>query len=104
MERNEPLRVILVEDSEDDALLLRHQLQNAGYTVDLERVDNQAALESALARGPWDIAFSDFSMPNFDGMRALKVIREHDSDLPFIIVSGTIGEERAVQLMKLGAQ
>jgi len=104
MARNDPLRVILVEDSEDDAFLLQRQLQEAGYTVDLKRVDNEPALISALGQGPWDIAFSDFSMPNFDGMRALKVIRAHDKDLPFIIVSGTIGEERAVQLMKLGAQ
>jgi diguanylate cyclase len=104
MARAEPLRVILVEDSEDDAFLLKRQLQEAGYQVDLERVDDQPSLQAALARGPWDIAFSDFSMPNFDGMQALKVIREHDKDLPFIIVSGTIGEERAVQLMKLGAQ
>ncbi|HKQ29923.1 MAG TPA: GGDEF domain-containing response regulator [Burkholderiales bacterium] len=104
MARNEPLRVILVEDSEDDAFLLKRQLQDAGYDVDLERVDNKPALLTALANGPWDIAFSDFSMPNFDGMQALKVIREQDKELPFIIVSGTIGEERAVQLMKLGAQ
>src|SRR5688572_27594361 len=107
MAGTEPLRslnVILVEDSEDDAFLLKRQLQGAGYDVNLERVDNRSALIAALARGPWDIAFSDFSMPQFDGMQALQIVREHDKDLPFIIVSGTIGEERAVQLMKLGAQ
>jgi diguanylate cyclase (GGDEF)-like protein len=98
------LNVILVEDSEDDAYLLKRQLQDAGYDVNIERVDNRSALLSALDRGPWDIAFSDFSMPQFDGMQALQVIREHDKDLPFIIVSGTIGEERAVKMMKLGAQ
>lgn len=98
------LRVLAVEDSEDDAFLLRRQLQTAGYEVDLGRVDTEAALVSALKRAHWDIVFSDFSMPQFDGMRALKIVREHDRDLPFIIVSGTIGEERAVQLMKWGAQ
>src|SRR5687767_10763406 len=99
MASNEPLKslnVILVEDSEDDAFLLKHQLQGAGYDVNLERVDNRSALLSALARQSWDIAFSDFSMPNFDGTQALQVVRDHDKDLPFIIVSGTIGEERAV--------
>jgi diguanylate cyclase len=107
MSENEPARslnVILVEDSEDDAQLLKHQLVSAGYEVNIERVDNGSALVTALGRRTWDIVFSDFSMPQFDGMRALKLVREHDKDLPFIIVSGTIGEERAVQLMKLGAQ
>jgi diguanylate cyclase len=99
-----PLRVLAVEDSEDDAFLLRRQLQNAGYRVELGRVDTHTALQNALRQEHWDIVFSDFSMPQFDGMQALKVVREHDRDLPFIIVSGTIGEERAVQLMKWGAQ
>lgn len=98
------LRVLAVEDSDDDVFLLRRQLQNAGYQVDLERVDTHDALLDALRKKNWDIVFSDFSMPRFDGMRALKLVREHDRDLPFIIVSGTIGEERAVLLMKQGAQ
>lgn len=99
-----PLHVLLVEDSDDDALLLKRQLETAGYFVNLERVDSREALISALRRKHWDIVFSDFSMPRFDGMEALKIVRDHDRDLPFIVVSGTIGEERAVQLMKLGAQ
>ncbi len=103
-ENSTSLRVLAVEDSEDDAFLLGRQLQSAGYQVDLARVDTRAALLSALERQHWDIVFSDFSMPQFDGMQALKIVREHDRDLPFIIVSGTIGEERAVQLMKWGAQ
>ncbi len=98
------LDVLFVEDSEDDALLLRRQLEHAGYRVNLERVDTHDALVDALGRKHWDVVFSDFSMPQFDGVQALEIVREHDRDLPFIVVSGTIGEERAVQLMKLGAQ
>ena len=98
------LHVLLIEDAEEDGVLLQRQIQGAGYHVNLERVDNKLALLGALARKPWDIVFSDFSMPQFDGIQALKIVREHDPDLPFIIVSGTIGEERAVALMKLGAQ
>lgn len=99
-----PLDVLLIEDSNDDAVLLKRQLESSGYRVTLERVDTRETLTDALRRKSWDIVFSDFSMPRFDGMQALKTVREHDSDVPFIIVSGTIGEERAVQLMKLGAQ
>ena len=102
--RSPILYVLMVEDSEDDVLLLHRQLQSAGYSVELQRVDTQPDLASALARQRWDIVFSDFSMPDFNGLEALKTVREHDPDLPFIIVSGTIGEERAVQFMKLGAQ
>jgi diguanylate cyclase (GGDEF)-like protein len=98
------LDVLLIEDSDEDAVLLKRQLETAGYRVNLERVDTGGALIKALGQKRWDIVFSDFSMPSFDGIQALKIVREHDRDLPFIIVSGTIGEERAAQLMKLGAQ
>lgn len=103
-EHSNPLDVLLVEDSEDDALLLRRQLQDAGYQLTVERVDTGEALHAALTRKRWDIVFSDFSMPKFNGMQALAMVRQHDPDLPFIIVSGTIGEERAAQSMRLGAQ
>lgn len=99
-----PLNVLVVEDSEDDALLLRRQLEAAGYRIDLTRVTNGPELTDALARRDWDIVFSDFSLPGFDGIQALKIVRDRHIDLPFIVVSGTIGEERAVQMMKLGAQ
>jgi diguanylate cyclase (GGDEF)-like protein len=98
------LQVLVVEDSDEDSRLIKRNLEEAGYRVHLERVDTRVALLDALRRKHWDIVFSDFSMPAFDGMEALKVVRKHDRDLPFIVVSGTIGEERAVQLMKLGAQ
>jgi diguanylate cyclase (GGDEF)-like protein len=94
----------MIEDSEDDSELLRHELEKAGYRLESERVDSPLALAAALRRQTWDIVLSDFSMPQFSGMEALKIVREHDPNVPFIIVSGTIGEERAVQLMKSGAQ
>ncbi len=98
------LHVLIVEDSDEDALLLKRHLEAAGYRVNLECVQTPVALIAALRRKHWDIVFSDFSMPQFDGLEALKIVRDHDRDLPFLVVSGTIGEERAVQLMKFGAQ
>jgi len=97
------LRALIVEDVEDDALLLVDHLENSGFRLDWERVDTEPALREALQRH-WDIVFSDYSMPRFSGTRALAVVRESDPDLPFIFVSGTIGEDIAVEAMKAGAQ
>ncbi len=98
------LHALLVEDSEDDSLLLLNQLVNAGFKVLWERVDNATDLEAALDFGRWDIVFSDYTMPHFRGDLALEITRRHDPDLPFIFVSGTIGEDAAVACMKAGAQ
>ncbi len=97
------LSALLIEDSEDDALILLHTLKKAGYQVDSQRVDTEHDLINAHASQTWDIIFSDFSMPQFNGMQALKLIRERDQYTPFIFVSGTIGEERAVDAIKQGA-
>lgn len=100
----EPLRILIVEDSEDDTLLLVDQLEiEGGRSVDWHRVETENALNEALQQ-PWDIVLSDYTMPHLSGMQALKVVRQHDIDLPFIFVSGTIGENTAVQAMKSGAQ
>lgn len=100
----EPLRILIVEDSEDDTLLLVDQLEiEGGRSVDWHRVETENALNEALRR-QWDIVLSDYTMPHLSGMQALKVVRQHDLDLPFIFVSGTIGENTAVQAMKSGAQ
>jgi PAS domain S-box-containing protein len=98
-----PLHLLLVEDSEDDALLLVRELTRAGFAPVAERVDNRAALQSALDRQSWDLIIGDYSMPHFGGADALALVRERGLDVPFIIVSGTIGEERAVAAMKAGA-
>ena len=97
------LRVLIAEDSEDDALLLVRELRRGGYDPVYERVDSAAALEAALARQSWDLVIGDHSMPHFSGAAALRLVREHSLDLPFICLSGTITEELAVAAMKAGA-
>lgn len=99
-----PLLALLVEDSEDDCLLLLDQLDRCGFQVRWEQVDNAEDMNTALAAGHWDIVFSDYTMPRFRGDLALDITRRHDPDLPFIFVSGTIGEAAAVAAMKAGAQ
>jgi len=99
-----PLRVLIAEDSEDDARLLLRELQHAGYQPTFERVDTPAAMTSALDRHAWDLVIGDYSMPAFSGPAALALLRARDPDTPFIFVSGTIGEDVAVEAMKAGAQ
>jgi two-component system, cell cycle sensor histidine kinase and response regulator CckA len=99
-----PLRLLLVEDSEDDAALIVRELKRAGYDTDFKRVDSADALKSLLAVQDWDLVISDFSMPQFSGTDALKLVRSMGSDAPFIFVSGTMGEDTAVAALKNGAQ
>jgi PAS domain S-box-containing protein len=98
-----PLRVLIAEDSEDDLLLLVQQLKRAGYEPQYERVETRAAMAAALDRHAWDLVIGDYSMPHFSGPSALALLQERGLDVPFIIVSGTIGEENAVSAMKAGA-
>jgi PAS domain S-box-containing protein len=98
-----PLRVLLVEDLEDDALLLERSLRRAGYDITSERVDTAAALNAALDRRAWDIVIADYTLPEFNGLAALALVKERGLDVPFIIVSGSIGEDIAVGAMKAGA-
>ena len=97
------LRVLLVEDSEDDARLLARELWRAGYDLTHERVDTADSLRAALDSHPWDLVIGDYSMPQFNGTEALAILRERGLDVPFICVSGTITEELAVAAMKAGA-
>ncbi len=98
-----PLRVLIVEDSEDDTLLLVHELRHGGYAPTYERVDSFKAMKAALDKQHWDLVLSDYTMPNFRGTDALLLLRDRDPDIPFIYVSGTIGEDMAVVAMKAGA-
>jgi diguanylate cyclase (GGDEF)-like protein len=97
------LRILIVDDSEDDALLLLRGLRREGFETDFERVETAQAMAAALAAQTWDIVISDYSMPDFSGLAALSVLKQSGLDLPFILVSGTVGEELAVEAMKAGA-
>jgi signal transduction histidine kinase len=99
-----PLRVLIVEDSEDDTALLVRELGRGGYEVTFERVDSASALAVALEKREWDLVVCDYSMPHFSGSEALRLLRGKGSELPFIYLSGTIGEETAVTALKQGAQ
>jgi DNA-binding NtrC family response regulator len=98
-----PLRVLIVEDSENDALLLLRELRRGGYEPHYERVETAEAMEKALAASEWDVIISDYRMPRFSALEALKVFKKSGSDAPFIVVSGQVGEEAAVEVMKGGA-
>ena len=99
-----PIRVLMVEDSEDDVLLIARELKSGGYDVTYKRVDSAGALARACDAQDWDLIISDYSMPDFSGTDALNLVRSKHLDVPFIFVSGTIGEETAVTAMKNGAQ
>jgi two-component system cell cycle sensor histidine kinase/response regulator CckA len=98
-----PLRLLMAEDSEDDAALLVRELRRLGYAPIWERVEDAPSMRAALSRSAWDIVFSDSSMPRFSASAALDVLKETGIDRPFVIVSGTIGEEAAVAAMRAGA-
>jgi signal transduction histidine kinase len=99
-----PLRALIVEDSENDALLLLEELSRQGYDVTHRRVQTAADMRSALDKEAWDVVFSDYTMPAFSATGALETLRASGHDVPFIIVSGTIGEETAVAALQSGAQ
>jgi two-component system cell cycle sensor histidine kinase/response regulator CckA len=99
-----PLHVLIVEDSELDSAVLLRTLRQSGYDLVHKRVDTAEDLHEALRERHWDCIISDFSMPGFSGISALKIVREKDSNVPFIFVSGTIGEDVAVEAMRGGAQ
>src|SRR3569832_1552193 len=97
------LRILLIEDSEDDAELLLRELRRAGYVPSAKRVASAAEVTTALDSESWDLIISDYVMPGFDGLEALALYRERWLDVPFIVVSGHIGEEIAVSAMQAGA-
>ena len=99
-----PLRVLIIEDSDDDAAMVLRELKRANYDIEFKRVDSADSLKSLAASQNWDLLISDFSMPGFSGVDALKLVRSMGCDAPFIFVSGTMGEDTAVAALKDGAQ
>ena len=98
-----PLRLLQVEDTEDDAALVAAALIRSGYHVSARRVDTADALRRELNDSEWDLVIADYTIPGFSGTKALAIVREQHPDLPFIFVSGTIGEDTAVAAMRTGA-
>jgi len=97
-----PLRVLIVEDSENDAELIMHELRHADYSLAAIRVESREAMDQALKNHKWDLVLCDHAMPAFSSDKALELFNEYELDIPFIIVSGTIGEEHAVAAMRAG--
>jgi len=100
---NKKLFVLIIEDSEEDAEQNVGYLQKAGYDIHFQRVETENEMKSALENQKWDIILADYLMPRFSVPAALKIYKESDSDIPFIVISGAIGDKKAVTLMKAGA-
>ena len=98
-----PIRVLIVEDSDDDALLISRELRQGGYVPEMRRVDSATAMRAALNEQTWDLIIADHNMPSFDSKDALALAKQCNINIPFILVSGSIGEEIAVDAMKSGA-
>src|SRR5690242_18533860 len=100
---DQELKIVIVEDVATEAQLAARQLERAGLRCSMQRVESESDFLRALEGHQPDLILSDFSLPQFDGMSALKLARQKRPDTPFIFVSGTIGEERAIEALKLGA-
>ena len=101
---NTPVNLLLVEDVEDDALLIARELRRGGFQPNYQRVDSAEALKASLLAQPWDVVITDHNLPGFNSQAAIEIVRLHNQDLPVIIVSGSIGEDVAVEAMRLGAK
>ncbi|MEW6657097.1 MAG: PAS domain S-box protein [Thermodesulfobacteriota bacterium] len=98
-----PLEILIIEDSQDDAELLVREMHQEGIDVRHLRVETAPQMHAALDNQPWDLILSDYDLPKFSGPAALQIVQERGLDLPFIVVSGKIGEEKAISFMKAGA-
>src|SRR5687767_7922959 len=97
------LNVLIVEDSADDTQLILREIERGGYFVFYERVETKADMQAALLRQPWDMILSDYSMPRFSALAALETLKGSGLDIPFLVISGTVGEETAIAALKGGA-
>ncbi len=99
----ERLRLLMLEDDEADAELELRVIRGGGFECEMRRVDSRASFQAALDEGPWDLVLADYNLPSFNGLDALALVRARDSVLPFVLISGTLGEERAIESLKAGA-
>lgn len=97
------LCILFLEDSEDDVLLINRHLRRAGYQIEYQCVDNEIAFRQALAGARWDLIISDYSLPGLNALTAITILKTEGSDIPFLVVSGEVGEETAVEVLKAGA-
>ena len=97
------IRVLIVEDSEEDAFFIARALQGGAFAVQFERVETAVMMQAALEVGHWDVIICDYRLPEFGGPEALALYLKTGLDLPFIVVSGTVGEDLAVEMLKAGA-
>ncbi len=100
---SDTINVLIIEDSEDDAILVVRSLRQGGFVITWERVQTVEELHQALASRNWDVIISDYNLPKMNATTALEIVKQSQLDLPFIVVSGTIGETSAVDLMRAGA-
>ncbi|MBD2695144.1 response regulator, partial [Anabaena catenula] len=100
---SQPLNVLIVEDSEADAMLVLRELHRGGFNPIWERVQTAQELSAALNRCSWDVILSDYRLPGFNAPAALEIVKQSHKDIPFILISGIIGEVSAVEMMKAGA-
>lgn len=103
MSENRSLRVLIIEDSEDDAQLVLREIRWMGYGLEYRRIETSDDLRAALAAETWDLILCDYSLPHLNAPQALEIVKSAGQDLPFIIISGTIGEESAINALKAGA-
>ena len=103
MTMSQALRALVIEDSEDDALMLARELRHEFNPLQFERVEDATAFEAALEAQAWDVVIADYSLPRFGALEALQLFCRHGLDTPFVVVSGTVGEDTAVATMKAGA-
>ena len=103
MEEPNP-KILIVDDSEDDAFLLSAQIKRMEAGCEFQRVDSAADMRAALTRREWDLVISDHSMPGFDSVEALRILREHNSETPFVIYSGNLEQELGISAMQNGAR
>ena len=99
-----PLKLLLIEDSERDAALLKLYLRRGGYDLDLHRVETQADLQTKLDEGGWDVVVSDFNLPGFNALDAITITRERGQGVPFIVVSGEVSPEVVESIVATGSR